>query len=83
MTYRMATRPGVALHGTIDQIGLRSETTGSDEAYVSATVDIQRDALPELIPGANVKALIHCGRRPIGYVWFHDLLDTLRAWFYW
>ena len=83
VTYRMVTRPGVTLHGTIEQIGLRSETAGNDEAYVPATVDIQREAVPELIPGANVKALIHCGRRPVGYVWFHDLLDALRAWFYW
>ncbi|MGO9115675.1 MAG: efflux RND transporter periplasmic adaptor subunit [Thermoguttaceae bacterium] len=83
VTYRLDTRPGVILHGTVEQIGLRSETAGSDEAYVPATVDIQRETVPELVPGANVKALICCGRRPVGYVWFHDLLDTLRTWFYW
>jgi len=83
VTYRLVTRPSVILHGTIQHIGLRSETAGSDEAYVPATVDIQRETLPELIPGANVKALIRCGRRPVGYVWFHDLLDALRTWFYW
>jgi multidrug efflux pump subunit AcrA (membrane-fusion protein) len=83
VTYRMVTRPGVTLQGTIERIGLRSETAGSDEAYVLATVDVQRETIPELIPGANVKALINCGRRSVGYVWFHDLLDTIRARFYW
>ncbi len=83
VTYHMDAKPGVNLNGTLEQIGLRSETVGSDEAYVQATVNIDRGSVPELVPGANVKALIHCGRRPIGYVWFHDLLDALRGWFYW
>ena len=83
VTYHLDTRPGVNLHGTLQHVGLRSETAGNEEAYVPASVDIQRQGVPELVPGANVKALIHCGRRPIGYVWFHDFLDALRAWFYW
>jgi multidrug efflux pump subunit AcrA (membrane-fusion protein) len=83
VTYHMATRPGVALHGTLEQVGLRSETAGSDESYVLATIEIDRGTVPELIPGANVKALIHCGRQPLGYVWFHDLIDSLRSWLYW
>jgi hypothetical protein len=83
VTYRMVTRPGVDLRGTVDHIALRSETAASDESYVLATINIDRDAVPELVPGANVKAWIHCGRQPLGYVWFHDLLDTLRVWCYW
>jgi hypothetical protein len=29
--------------------------------------------------GASATAKIHCGKRAIGYVWFHDLVDFIRA----
>jgi multidrug efflux pump subunit AcrA (membrane-fusion protein) len=29
--------------------------------------------------GADVKAKIHCGRAPIGYVWFHDLWEFIQS----
>jgi multidrug efflux pump subunit AcrA (membrane-fusion protein) len=83
VTYCMITRPGVTLKGTVERVSRRSETAGNDNPYVLATVAIDRDAVPELIPGATAKAWIHCGRQAVGYVWFHDLLDTLRVWFYW
>jgi len=33
--------------------------------------------------GAKVIADVHCGRRSIGYVWFHELVDSLRRRFVW
>ena len=29
--------------------------------------------------GDTATAKIHCGKRAIGYVWFHDLVDFIRA----
>jgi multidrug efflux pump subunit AcrA (membrane-fusion protein) len=29
--------------------------------------------------GADVKAKIHCGRKPIGYVWFHELWEFIQS----
>jgi multidrug efflux pump subunit AcrA (membrane-fusion protein) len=29
--------------------------------------------------GADVKAKIHCGRAPIGYVWFHELWEFIQS----
>ncbi len=34
----------------------------------------------DLQPGMSVRAQIDCGRRPIGYVWFHDLWDAAIEW---
>jgi multidrug efflux pump subunit AcrA (membrane-fusion protein) len=34
----------------------------------------------ELRPGVSARAEIACGRAPIGYVWFHDLWDTVVEW---
>jgi hypothetical protein len=38
-----------------------------------------RDAVKDPKIGASATAKIHCGKRPIGYVWFHDLVDFVRA----
>jgi hypothetical protein len=51
---------------------------------VKATLDFDETGMPNLRPGATVYARIHCGRKPLGYVWFHQLLERLRGWaFYW
>jgi hypothetical protein len=52
----------------------------ADGAVVLATVRVKREEIPELVPGAGVVARIYCGRRAIGYVWLHDLIDAVRVW---
>jgi len=46
-------------------------------------VSFDQDKLHKVIKkpkiGASATAKIHCGTRPIGYVWFHDLVDFVRA----
>jgi multidrug efflux pump subunit AcrA (membrane-fusion protein) len=34
----------------------------------------------ELRPGVSARAQIACGRRPIGYVWLHDIWDAAVEW---
>jgi multidrug efflux pump subunit AcrA (membrane-fusion protein) len=34
----------------------------------------------ELRPGVSARAQIECGRRPIGYVWLHDIWDAAVEW---
>jgi multidrug efflux pump subunit AcrA (membrane-fusion protein) len=34
----------------------------------------------EVRPGTTARALIECGRKPIGYVWFHDIWDSAVKW---
>jgi multidrug efflux pump subunit AcrA (membrane-fusion protein) len=34
----------------------------------------------ELRPGISARAQIACGRRPLGYVWFHDIWDAAVEW---
>lgn len=79
-SFVLATEPGVELQGTVQEIGVRTEITESGEAFVPVTVGINSDEIPTLVPGATVVAKIHCGRRPIGYVWLHDLIDAVRVW---
>jgi multidrug efflux pump subunit AcrA (membrane-fusion protein) len=34
----------------------------------------------ELRPGVSARAQIACGRRPVGYVWLHDIWDAAIEW---
>jgi multidrug efflux pump subunit AcrA (membrane-fusion protein) len=34
----------------------------------------------ELRPGVSARAQIECGRRPLGYVWLHDIWDKVFEW---
>jgi multidrug efflux pump subunit AcrA (membrane-fusion protein) len=81
VSFTLATSPGQVLRGTLERVGMRTEIIENEGAVVLATVRIDRDEVPELVPGAGVVARVHCGRRAVGYVWLHDLIDAIRSWF--
>lgn len=80
VAFLLASDPARKHHGALDRVGLRTEISERDGAFVLATVALDRDQIPHPMPGANVIAKIDCGRRALGYVWFHDLLDAVRRW---
>lgn len=79
VAFVLATSPGVKHHGTlasIDQVTNRDE---QGQPIVRGVVAFERDATLDARPGATVAAKIDCGRRPLGYVWFHELFEYLQA----
>ena len=62
--------PAIYLERETPEIGLQLQTgalkVGDDIFEVTLT--------------ATVTAKIECGRRSLGYVWLHDLLDAIRSW---
>lgn len=70
--------PGAFHTAKIREIGLRSETSPQGESNVRVTADFDRGQVGELHPGATVVAQIQCGRRALGYVWFHRLFEALQ-----
>jgi len=80
VSFILATEPGVTYGGKIEKVAVRTEITESDEPIVLVTVGIDREEIAELMPGATVLARIYCGRRSIGYVWLHDLIEAARRW---
>jgi hypothetical protein len=67
--------------GTVETVGLRTEVGERDGPFVPVTVELaDQESLPQLVPGATARARIYCGRRPIGYVWLHDLMDAFWTW---
>ncbi len=82
VSFMLAMNPRESFSGTLARLGMRSETSPADSPYVEATVDFDRSAVPQSTAGAGVRASIQCGRRSLGYVWLHDLYDTIRTWLY-
>ena len=80
VSFVVATDPGQAYGAKIDRIAQAAESNADQKPTVTltATIDSQTGLVPR--PGAEVIAHIDCGRRSVGYVWFHDLFDAVRSW---
>jgi len=81
--YQLATHPGLRFHGEVIEIHRSAEVRSDEGNTVLIKVKIDKNRLLEatgmnqLQAGATVTGKVYCGRRAIGYVWFHDLV----AWF--
>ena len=79
VTFILATDPHDELRGWIQEIHHQAEVRGEEGNTVLIKVDIRRDELPHHRPGAEVTANVYCGRRSVGYVWFHDLIAFVQS----
>lgn len=81
VSFVLATDPKQTFHGMVTKVAPDARTHGEDGPTVLVTVEIERNSIPgkQLHPGATVIPHIHCGERAIGFVWFHELIFTLRT----
>jgi multidrug resistance efflux pump len=81
VNYIMAADPGHTLHGTVEEVQESAEVQGEEGNTVKVRVAINKaDLNPELMTkGAGVSAKVDCGRRNLGYVWFHDVLEFIQS----
>lgn len=81
VTFVLATSPEHEWKGTVRKIARAASFDPVEGPTVRVTVAIDRNAIPadELRPGASVIPRIHCGTRPIGFIWFHELWHVLRT----
>ncbi len=79
--YVLATDPGTRHHGTVKEIHEQAEVHGEagNTVLVRITIDPSRHDKEELGAGATVTARVACGKRPLGYVWFHDVLAFIQS----
>ena len=88
----LATDPGTRHRGTVKShedargrhfdIHEQAEVRGEHGNVALVRVDLAEKhghAEEELGAGASVTARIACGKRPLGYVWFHDVLAFIRT----
>ena len=79
--YILATDPGTRHRGAVKEIHEQAEVRGDsgNTVLVRITIDPSRHDREELGAGATVTARINCGKRPLGYVWFHDVLAFIQS----
>jgi hypothetical protein len=79
--YILATDPGTRHRGTVREIHEQAEVRGEDgnTVLVRVTIDPDEHEKEELGAGASVTARIACGKRSLGYVWFHDVLSFIQT----
>ena len=79
--YILATDPGTRHQGVVREIHEQAEVRGEDgnTVLVRVMIDPERHEKEELGAGASVTARIFCGKRSLGYVWFHDVLSFIQT----
>jgi multidrug resistance efflux pump len=78
-----ATKPGESHEGKVKEIHHSAEVRDEEGNTVLLRVDFDKRDLSDLRDGGKVTAKVYCGRAPIGYVWFHDLVSfwQSKVWF--
>lgn len=83
VTFFLATDPSKKLEGTVEEVHRSAEVRGEDGNTVLIRVSFDQQKLRDAIGGPNIGATatakVHCGKRAIGYVYLHDLVDFIRA----
>ncbi len=79
VSFYLATHPGQEFHGRVTEVHQTADVRGDEGNTVLVRVAVDRDALPDLRPGATVNARVLCGQRPLGYVWFHEVIETIQS----
>jgi len=79
--YILATDPGTRHSGSVKEIHEQAEVRGDEgnTVLVRVTIDPSRHEKEELGAGASVTARVACGKRSLGYVWFHDVLSFIQT----
>jgi multidrug efflux pump subunit AcrA (membrane-fusion protein) len=77
--YILATEPGTTRYGKVKEIQRSAEVRGEEGNTVLIKVEIDKNEIPQLQPGATVTAKVDCGRRPLGYVLLHDVIAFIQT----
>lgn len=79
VSFQLSNEPGTVHRGTIRSIAAATDFSQDGPSFVRVVVAVDNPENVSLRPGATVSARVHCGRRAVGYVWFHDLIDAVRS----
>ncbi len=86
VTLTLASHPGAEYRGQLVSIDNKLDVRGDDGNAVLLRVALDASQLPRdlLRSGTRVTAQVHAGQRSLGYVWFHELFESLQAtWRLW
>ena len=77
--YILATDPDTPRDGRVRHIEEIAQVHGEEGNTVRVRVAIEKQDISDPRPGSTVTAKLLCGRRAIGYTWFHEAVEWLQA----
>jgi multidrug efflux pump subunit AcrA (membrane-fusion protein) len=77
--FLLATDPGTQYHGDATRMAMAPRIDEDRRARVSVTASI-RETLAQPRAGATVVAKVYCGKRALGFVWFHDVIEAIQKY---
>lgn len=80
--YHIATNPSLKFSGKLIEIAERAELGQSGQPEFRAVITADPESRDGLKAGVGVTARIHCGKRPIGFVWTYQIIDYFRTWMF-
>jgi len=86
VTFTLASHPGQELFGTLRSIDNRLDVRGDEGNVVRLRVAFDETQLSRdlLRSGTRVSGHVRVGQRSLGYVWFHELIETAHnTWLLW
>ena len=75
--FMLSSHPGLPLTGRVIEVDQTAVTREGFGNTVRIRVAVDKEQIPELRNDASVNARIQCGQKSLGYVWFHDLIDSV------
>ncbi len=79
----LETDPDQVHSAKLERIAQVAVNPANEQAHVRVNASFDREDVAQLRPGAGVIAKINCGRRKLGYVWLHDMIDSIQRRFFW
>jgi multidrug resistance efflux pump len=86
VTFALMSHPGVEFKGTVLYIDQQLDVHADDGNTALVRIGFDNQAVPRdlLRAGTRVTAKIGCGERSVGYVFFHELIETVQTkWMLW
>ena len=79
VSFILAAAPNEEFQGRIKKVAKSAQLDEAHGQSVLVTVSIDKHELELLRPGVGVTGKIHCGRRSLGYVWLHDIIEFVQS----
>jgi multidrug efflux pump subunit AcrA (membrane-fusion protein) len=79
VSFLLASDAAATYQGRIREVAMAAEVDEEHGSAVRVLAATDPGQTPDLRPGASVVAKIHCGRRSLGYVWFHELIEFVQS----
>ena len=76
--FTFVSNPTVELDGELVSVDQNTSENVEGLPIVRVISHLDSSNRTEFRPGAKIIANIHCGTKSLGYVWFHELIDSVR-----